>query len=184
MYQFEFEYTLDGVKYVAWAYGEVLDTALEHARFWDSTIPNPSGIDNIISVEPIDYYPYCREDALRLAFSKPIPFIHAVLQQDDICDGDKIDLIKIVVNKDPTMHLDTACWGYLIDIVTESLCDDIIQLIMEWTEPYEELTEEDAGRIMGDMEASGHTLPIGLTPKEFIEIYKECEPEGEEDDES
>ena len=183
MYKFEFEYTLNGVKYVAWAYGETIDTALEHARFWDSTIPETCNIHAIISVEPIDYYPYCREDALRLAFSKPIPFIHAVLQQDGICDDDKVDLIKIVTAKDPTIHLDTACWDYLIDIVNENLCDDISQLIMEWTDPLQNLTEEDAGRIMSDMEANGYTLPIGLTPKEFIEIYKECEPEGEEENE-
>lgn len=183
MYQFKFEYTLNGVKYIAWAYGEVLDTALEHARFWDSTIPNPSDIDNIISVEPINYYPYCREDALRLAFSKPIPFIHGVLQQDSICDDDKVDLIKIVVNKDPAMHLDTACWDYLIDIVNESLCDDIFELIMEWTDPYDEFTEESAGQLLSEFEASGYTLPIGLTPKEFIKLHKECRPEEEEENE-
>lgn len=186
-YQFEIRNKHTNVLFHAWAYGEDIDDAITHADYWNADgdkIKTDYLIEKVISIKPIDYYPYAYEDAVRMAIAKKVPAIHAILQQDGMAEFDQLDLIKVIVNEDPVMfmNLDTACRDKLVDILNENLCDDISQLIMEWTEPGQNLTEEDAGRIMGDMEASGYTLPIGFTPKDFIEVYNDCEPEGDDDE--
>lgn len=186
-YQLEIRNKHTNTLYHAWAYGEDIDDAVARADYWNADgnkISTDYLIEKVISIKPIDYYPYTYEDAVRMAIENKIPAIHAVLQQDGMADFDQLDLIKVIVNEDPVMfmNLDTACRDKLVDILNENFCDDIIQLIMDFTDPYMDLTEEDAGRLMGEMEAQGYTLPIGFTPKDFIETYKECEPEDEEDE--
>ena len=182
--KYEIEYTKNGIQYVTAVYGETPKMGIEHANYWYAEEDKIHSIDKIISAEPIDYYPYTYEDAVRMAINNKVPAINAILQQDRMAEFDKLDLIKVITTEDPVMFisLDTACRDSLVDILNENLCDDISQLIMDWTEPGRDLTEEDAGRMLGDMEASGYTLPIGFTPKDFMEVYHDCEPEEEEDE--
>ena len=169
------------------ACGETFDLAIEHANFWekDGHWIDPDCQIEILSVTPIDYYPYTYEDAFRFAVENKIKVINAIANHQRTADFDKLDLIKVIVNESPAeyIHLDTACRDALVDIINEDICDDIIELIMEFTEPYKDLTEEEAGQIMSDMEANGYTLPIGFTPKDFVELYHECEPEDDEEGE-
>lgn len=165
--------------------GETIDLAVEHSNYWTKDgdkIGTDWEINEILSIVPIDYYPFSHEDAMRFAIDNKIKVIHAILQQDRVADFDKLDLIKVIVNESPVDYiaLDTACRDALVDIINENICDDMPMLITEWTEPYMDLTEEDASRMMADMETNGYTLPIGFTPKDFIELYRECEPEGDE----
>lgn len=171
--------------HIAWAYGETLALAIEHSNYWakdGDKIGTDWTIDEILSITPDDSYPYTYEDAMRFAIENKIKVINAILQQDRVADFDKLDLIKVIVNESPTdyINLDTACRDALVDIINENCCDDIVQLIMDFTDPYENMTEEDAGKIMSEMEANGYTLPIGFTPKDFVELYHECEPEEED----
>lgn len=167
--------------------GETLEDAVSHADYWQNDgdkIATDYTITNLVSVKPIDYYPFTYEDAIQYAIDNKIKVIHAILQQDRMADFDKLDLIKVIVNESPAtyIHLDTACRDALVDIINEDICDNIIELILEFTNPYEDLTEEEAGQIMSDIEANGYMLPIGFTPKDFVEAYHECEPEDDEDD--
>lgn len=166
------------------ACGETVDLAIEHANYWekDGHWIDPDCEIEILSVTPVDYYPYTYEDAFRFATKNKVKVIHAVINHPRTAEFDKLDLIKAIVNDSPAdyIHLDTACRDALVDIINEDICDDIVELMMEFTDPYEDITEDDARQIMGDMEASGYMLPIGFTPKDFIEVYHECEPEGEE----
>lgn len=189
MNKYEFRITKPNDKtvspHIAWACGETLDMAVEHSNYFyedGDKIGTDWTIDEILSVTPINYYPYTYEDAIRFAIENKIKVIHAILQQDRVADFDKLDLIKVIVNESPAdyISLDTACRDALVDIINEDICDDMPTLITEWTEPYMDLTEEDAWRFMSEMETNGYTLPIGFTPKDFIDLYHECEPEGDE----
>ena len=189
MNKYEFRITKPDDKsvnpHIAWACGETLDMAVEHSKKKKKNgdkIGTDWTIDKILSVTPINYYPYTYEDAFRFATENKIKTVHAILQQDRVADFDKLDLIKVIVNETPDEYisLDTACRDALVDIINQNLCDDIPMLITEWTDPYMDITEEDASRIMSEMEANGYTLPIGFTPKDFVELYHECEPEGDE----
>ena len=170
---------------LGWACGETLDLDIEHANYWekDADKVGPDHHIEVKSVTPIDYYPYTYEDTFRFAIENKIKVIHSILQQDRMADFDKLDLIKVITNESPAdyISLDTACRDALVDIINENHCDDMVQLIAEWTEPFMNLTEEDAGQMMSEMEANGYTLPIGFTPKDFIEVYNDLEQE--EDDE-
>lgn len=165
---------------ITWVYGETIDLAVEHSNYWKKDgdkIGTDWTIDEILSVTPIDYYPYTYEDAISFAIENKIKVIHAILQQDRMADFDKLDLIKVIANESPADYseLDTACRDALVNIINENLCDDMIQLVLRWTEPCMNLTEEDAGRFMSEMETNGYILPIGFTPKDFIELYHECD---------
>lgn len=58
--------------------------------------------------------------------------------------------------------------------------DDPVDIVMNTTDPGMNLSIEDAGRIIGEAEASGWKIPSTLTPERFIEIYNDLEPEEEE----
>jgi len=172
--------------HIAWACGETLDLAIEHSNYWaedGDKIGTDWAIDKVLSVTPVNYYPYTYEDAIRFAIDNKIKVIHAILQQDSMADFDRLDLIKVIVNENPAAYiaLDTACRDALVDAINQNICDDMPMLITEWTDPYMDLTEENAGQIMSEMEANGYILPIGFTPKDFVELYHECEQEEEDD---
>ena len=175
-----------GILYHANAFGETISDAIPHTDYWNAEgdkISTDYSIEKIISAKKIDYYPYTYEDAFRFAVENKLKVINAIASHQRTADFDRLDLIKVIVNESPAeyIHLDTACRDALVDIINEDICDDITELIMEFTEPYNDLTEEEAGQIMSDMEANGYTLPIGFTPKDFVELYHECEPEEEDD---
>ena len=190
MNNYEFRITKPNDKsvapHIAWACVETPDLAIKHSNYWakdGDKIGTDWTIDEVLSVTPVDYYPYSYEDAFRFSVENKTEVINSILQQNNVADFDKLDLIKVIINESPAdyISLDTACRDALVDVINENHCDDMIQLIMKFTEPYEDLTEEDAGRIMIEMEANGYRFPIGFTPKDFIELYHECEPEEEEE---
>ena len=57
---------------------------------------------------------------------------------------------------------------------------DPVDIVMSMTEPGEDLTEEDAGRIISEARANGWNVPPCLTPSLFLEIYADLEPTEEE----
>lgn len=58
--------------------------------------------------------------------------------------------------------------------------EDIFDLCLEYTDPYMEMTLDVADHILKQMEEDGHVIPTWVTPEEFINVYKECEPEEED----
>lgn len=58
--------------------------------------------------------------------------------------------------------------------------DDIVDTIMNYTEPCENLTVDDAKEIISNAEANGSIFPNWVTPEMFIAIYNDMNPSDEE----
>ena len=64
---------------------------------------------------------------------------------------------------------------------TDEQLDYCMEIVMNATNPGEEMTFERAGTIIGQLEANGFDLPEILTPELFIELYYDLEnQEGDE----
>ena len=58
--------------------------------------------------------------------------------------------------------------------------DDPYEMVMELTNPCEEITLDEAKKLLKEAVAKGWRIPPEFTAEEFIEIYKDCEPLEEE----
>ena len=78
------------------ACGETFDLAIEHANFWekDGHWIDPDCQIEVLSVTPIDYYPYTYEDAFRFAVENKIKV--AVLDVDLIVLQQGVDLDQVL----------------------------------------------------------------------------------------
>lgn len=74
---------------------------------------------------------------------------------------------------DELERLTTDAWN-------EANADDMVELVMNMTNPGDELTIADAEKLLSQAEADGWTIPIGFTPQDFLDIYNDLEPEEEE----
>lgn len=63
----------------------------------------------------------------------------------------------------------------------EANADDPFEIVMNMTDPGLELTHDQAEELISQAEANGWTLPIGFDADMFLEIYKDCEPEEEDE---
>lgn len=70
--------------------------------------------------------------------------------------------------------LTTSAWN-------EANADDPYDIVMNMTDPGLELTHDQAEELISQAEANGWTIPIGFDADMFLEIYKDCEPEEEDD---
>ena len=62
------------------------------------------------------------------------------------------------------------------DAWNEANADDMIEVVMNMTDPGAGLTIEQAEKLLSQAEADGYTLPIGFTPQAFLDIYNDLEP--------
>ena len=62
------------------------------------------------------------------------------------------------------------------DAWNEANADDMIEVVMNMTDPGAGLTIEQAEKLLSQAEADGYTLPIGFTPQDFLDIYNDLEP--------
>ena len=63
-----------------------------------------------------------------------------------------------------------------------SIYDDPFDLLMEYSNPGEDWTIEDAGQFLSEAEASGWVFPDYVTPQYILDIYNDMEPEEEGDE--
>ena len=75
---------------------------------------------------------------------------------------------------DELENLTTQAWN-------EANADDMIDLVMNMTDPCTGLTLAEAEKLLSQAEADGWTIPIGFTPQDFLDIYNDLEPEEEDD---
>lgn len=122
MNRYEVEMKKGKTSYIAILYGETIDMAVEHANYWydDGEKIGPDyTIEKVMNVTPCFGDPYTYENAVRKALADPMRAIHAILQQDNVSESDKLDLIKRTVNGSSAgfQHMDTAERDYLVDIM-------------------------------------------------------------------
>lgn len=77
---------------------------------------------------------------------------------------------------DDLEELTTNAWN-------EANADDMIEVIMDTTNPGMDLTLAEAEKYLSQAEANGWTIPIGFTPQDFLDLYYDMEPEEEKGDE-
>ena len=80
------------------------------------------------------------------------------------------------MTKDELFSVVIAECKELMNVLGENIYDDPCELILDYTEPYEDITIEKAKRIMKEIEKDGYHLPPWFTAQDFIEVYKDCEP--------
>lgn len=69
----------------------------------------------------------------------------------------------------------------LLESLDESEYDDMVEMVMELTEPHQNITEDDAKAIIGDAIASGWKVPKWFDPKDFL--YIKADLDSAEEDE-
>ena len=67
-----------------------------------------------------------------------------------------------------------------LDIIGMNVFDDPIEMMMNYTEPFEVKTIEDAEKILSQAVADGWYFPSWLTPKKFLAICEDYDSDIEE----
>lgn len=70
--------------------------------------------------------------------------------------------------------LTTRAWN-------EANADDMVEVIMNMTNPGDQLSIEDAEKLLSQAEADGWVIPIGFTPQDFLDIYNDLNNEEEDE---
>lgn len=70
--------------------------------------------------------------------------------------------------------LTTRAWN-------EANADDMVEVIMNMTDPGHQMSVEEAEKLLSQAEADGWTIPIGFTPQDFLDIYNDLNNEEEDE---
>ena len=118
--------------------------------------------------------------------SKRVVSEYAIYSQEDH-DGNPL---RNSLNMNATYHYEYVCSesfpsmaaaiAHAYNAITNGTAfADPVDIVMNMTEPGEDLTEKDAGRILSEAKAQGWNVPPCLTPSLFLEIYADLEPTEE-----